>query len=113
MADALGPFRRNPERALLDAQSIAAIRVLAAMRRYRLVLGWDEVEGFGLADVDQAVRIADTLRDVISLAFLEVIRPWPKHDLLLSCFGVGHRPLHDHPVVVAGMQMHRADEAFG
>src|SRR5262245_50001014 len=83
-----------------------------AMQRRRSLLGWNEVEGFGLADVNQAVRVADTLRHVISVAFLEVIRPWPKHDLLLPCFGIGHRALYDHPVVVAGMQMRRADEAF-
>src|SRR5262249_1896161 len=56
----------------------------------RLILGRDEVEGLGLADVDQAVCVADTLCHVISPAFLEVIRPWPKHDLLLSFFGIGH-----------------------
>src|SRR5215470_18442926 len=83
------------------------------MRRGRLPLGWDEVEGFGLADENQAVRAAHTLGHVISVTFLEVIRSRPKHDLLLTCFDIGHRALHYYPVIVACMQMNRADETFG
>src|SRR5262249_58952557 len=67
----------------------------------------------GLADIDQAVRVADAPRHVIGLALLEIVRPRAEQDFPLSGFGVGHRPLDDHAVVVAAVQMRRADEAFG
>ena len=83
------------------------------MRRCRSLLGGDEVEGFGLADVDQAVGVADALGHVIDLALLEVLRARAEHDLRLSGFRIGHRPRDDHAGVVAGVHMRRADEAFG